>query len=34
MAKVKQKKDSGKPYSEEELYCLANYMKDNGVFHD
>ncbi|WP_454991837.1 hypothetical protein [Campylobacter rectus] len=34
MAKVKQKKDSGRVYSKEELECLRDYMTTNGEFHD
>ncbi|CAD7288594.1 hypothetical protein LMG7974_01066 [Campylobacter majalis] len=34
MAKTKQKKDSGKLYSKEELECIRDYMKVNGEFHD
>lgn len=34
MSKVKQKKDSGKVYTLEELKCLRDYMLQNGNFHD
>ncbi|WP_169942374.1 hypothetical protein [Campylobacter sp. RM15925] len=34
MAKAKQKRDSGKLYSEEELKCIRDYIETNGEFHD
>lgn len=34
MSKAKQKKDSGKRYTKEELECIKKYQDKNGVFHD
>ena len=34
MSKAKQKKDSGKRYTREELEYIKKYQDKNGVFHD